>query len=79
MVGHPALVPKTTAKTVALFGQPFSRRSDGIHLWGSGGARQHTDSVLRALKTAGLALPAAWHPRAAEGSPQSSLPAVTVR
>ena len=57
--GHPSLAPTTEEKTTAMFGSPSSPRSDGIHFRGSEGSRSHTDSVILALKSAGLAAPAA--------------------
>ena len=55
VVGHPSLSPTTEAKTTAMFGHPSTRRSDGIHFRGGSGARRHTDSVMSALRSAGLA------------------------
>ena len=55
MVGHPSLASTTEAKKTAMFGSPTNPRNDGIHLRGSEGARRHTDSVISALKSAGLA------------------------
>ena len=55
VTGHPSLSPTTEAKTTAMFGSPANPRSDGIHFRGAEGARRHTDSVISALKSAGLA------------------------
>jgi hypothetical protein len=68
VVGHPALALTTAAKTVDMFGSPSSTHSDGIHFRGAGGSRRHTDSVLTALKTAGLALPAGWRTQGRRGA-----------
>ena len=57
VVGHLALTLTAAANTEAMFGQRSSRRSDGVHFRGPEGARQHTDSVLSALKVAGLDVP----------------------
>ena len=67
VVAHPSLALTTPAKTVALFGLPSSPRSDGIHFRGSEGRRCHTDSVLTALKSAGLAQEAGWHTQGRRG------------
>ena len=55
VVGHPSLSTTSEAETLAMFGSRSSPRSDGIHFRGSEGARWHTDSVIAALKSAGLA------------------------
>ena len=55
VVGHPSLYPTTEAKTAAMFGSPASPRRDGIHFRGSEGARRHTNSVMSAIRSAGLA------------------------
>ena len=68
VVGHPALALTTEAKTTALFGHPSSPRSDGIHFRGSEGARRHTDSVLTAFKSAGLAQEAGWRTQGPRGA-----------
>ena len=68
VVGHPALALTTEAKTPALFGHPSSPRSDGIHFRGSEGARRHTDSIVTALKSAGLALPGGWTTQGRRGA-----------
>ena len=67
MVGYPALALTTAAKTVALFGQPSSHRSDGIHFRGYEGAHRHTDSVMTALKSAGLAQETGWRTQGHRG------------
>ena len=67
VVGHPSLFPTTEAKTTAMFGLPSSHHSDGIHFRGSEGRRLHTDSVLTALKSAGLAQEAGWQTQGRRG------------
>ena len=54
--GHSSLYHATqdSSHRVALFGSPFARGSDGIHFRGKEGKRQHTRSVIAALKSAGL-------------------------
>ena len=71
MVGHPALALTTAAKTVAMFGKPSTPRSDGLHFRGSEGACRHTDSVLTALKSAGLAVPSGWSTQGSRGAARS--------
>ena len=71
VVGHPALALTTAAKTVAMFGKPSTHRSVGIHFRGSEGARRHTDSVLTALKSAGLAVPTGWSTQSRRGAARS--------
>ena len=79
VVGHPALALTTAAKTVAMFGKPSTHRSVGIHFRGSEGARRHTDSVLTALKSAGLAVPTGWSTQSRWAPPGPSPPAVTAK
>ena len=68
VIGHPSLALTTTAKTAVLFGHPSAPRSDGIHFRGSEGARRHTDSIVTALKSAGLALPGGWTTQGRRGA-----------
>ena len=69
--GHPSLAPTTEEKTTAMLGSPSSPRSDGIHFRGPEGSRSHTDSVISALKSAGLAaaaVPAGWRTQGRQGA-----------
>ena len=71
VVGHLALTLTAAANTEAMFGQRSSRRSDGVHFRGPEGARQHTDSVLSALKVAGLdvpVVPSGWSTQGRQGA-----------
>ena len=72
VVGHLALaLTAAAANTEAMFGQRSSRRSDGVHFRGPEGARQHTDSVLSALKVAGLdvpVVPSGWSTQGRQGA-----------
>ena len=71
VVGHPSLAPTTEEKTTIMFGIPSSPRSDGIHFRGSEGSCRHTDSVMSALKSAGLAapdVPAGWRTQGRRGA-----------
>ena len=71
VVGHPSLAPTTKEKTTKMFGSPSSPRSDGIQFRGSEGSRRHTDSVVSALRSAGLAapaVPAEWRTQGRRGA-----------
>ena len=70
VVGHPTLSPTYVGRRNGLFGPPHPR-NDGIHFRGKEGVRRHTDSVVSALRVAGIA---SWSVQSRRGAARPSSP-----
>jgi hypothetical protein len=54
VASHSFLHPSSQDMQADLFGSASARGTDGIHLRGKQGSKRHTNSLISALKTAGL-------------------------